>query len=508
MVRINNNLTFKSNNVIKNDAENSEASKTPKLASNKPALDSIQIKNKKPSKNNNDLTWILGAIGAGIAVAIAVRMHKTPFKPYESTTSKNSTSFTDSYISGTRHSSSSTHSQSKSNDNIFNNFRRENNLNENLINDFKEGFKNTIENKSLEDLKKGLRNWNKNITNFDRPSKIVEEHFNDWTANYDEDNFVNMYAFLKKQQLHIKDPIEAEKSRHSGIFILGRLRENILYTHKNATVEIGKLNFIDNQIGKEVDGLLDYHFGTNKNNVTIPEEIKDSIKLNAKFVGPTVAPYQGFCINMNDAVDQVLGEIVEKHLINNTLTTTGKKLLEMAEHINKKSIEISDKMGETNLFTELKLGSTNKTINNFKNGKFKSGRNEFWDDYFNKKTNGSNNRNSSQNNGKSYQSNNSQGKSRNEKSHESSNSQGSSNNNNYKKYYTEEDKQKESMNIFKQYGEDLGDINTLKEDALKKAYRKLAMQHHPDKNTGDKSAHERFTTIANAYETLLNKINK
>ena len=39
-------------------------------------------------------------------------------------------------------------------------------------------------------------------------------------------------------------------------------------------------------------------------------------------------------------------------------------------------------------------------------------------------------------------------------------------------------------------------------DFIKKAYRKLAMQHHPDKNPGDKAAEEKFKQLASAYEIL------
>ena len=39
---------------------------------------------------------------------------------------------------------------------------------------------------------------------------------------------------------------------------------------------------------------------------------------------------------------------------------------------------------------------------------------------------------------------------------------------------------------------------------LKKAYRKLAMQYHPDRNPGDASAEARFKEAAEAYEVLSN----
>src|SRR4051812_3268545 len=39
-------------------------------------------------------------------------------------------------------------------------------------------------------------------------------------------------------------------------------------------------------------------------------------------------------------------------------------------------------------------------------------------------------------------------------------------------------------------------------DEIKKAYRKVAMQFHPDRNPGDKAAEDKFKEAAEAYEIL------
>ena len=54
------------------------------------------------------------------------------------------------------------------------------------------------------------------------------------------------------------------------------------------------------------------------------------------------------------------------------------------------------------------------------------------------------------------------------------------------------------------YYEVLGVEKSASADEIKKAYRKKAIQYHPDKNPGDKEAEGKFKEAAEAYEVLSN----
>ena len=57
----------------------------------------------------------------------------------------------------------------------------------------------------------------------------------------------------------------------------------------------------------------------------------------------------------------------------------------------------------------------------------------------------------------------------------------------------------------KDYYASLGVDKTATEAEIKKAYKKKAMEHHPDRNTNDKKAETKFKEINEAYQTLGDK---
>ena len=56
----------------------------------------------------------------------------------------------------------------------------------------------------------------------------------------------------------------------------------------------------------------------------------------------------------------------------------------------------------------------------------------------------------------------------------------------------------------KNYYELLGVSEDADEAEIKKAYRKLAMKYHPDRNKGDKASEEKFKEVNEANEVLSN----
>ena len=60
------------------------------------------------------------------------------------------------------------------------------------------------------------------------------------------------------------------------------------------------------------------------------------------------------------------------------------------------------------------------------------------------------------------------------------------------------------MDNKRDYYEVLGVAKNATADEIKKAYRKMALKYHPDKNPGDKEAEEKFKEAAEAYDVLSN----
>ena len=58
------------------------------------------------------------------------------------------------------------------------------------------------------------------------------------------------------------------------------------------------------------------------------------------------------------------------------------------------------------------------------------------------------------------------------------------------------------MTTKRDYYEVLGVERNATEGKISEAYRKLALQHHPDRNPGDKASEEKFKEVNEAYEVL------
>ena len=62
------------------------------------------------------------------------------------------------------------------------------------------------------------------------------------------------------------------------------------------------------------------------------------------------------------------------------------------------------------------------------------------------------------------------------------------------------------MTNFQQYYDLLEIDNNASNEDIKKAYRKMAIKHHPDKNPDNKEeAEQKFKKVSEAYEVLTNK---
>ena len=66
-------------------------------------------------------------------------------------------------------------------------------------------------------------------------------------------------------------------------------------------------------------------------------------------------------------------------------------------------------------------------------------------------------------------------------------------------------KEEETMAVKRDYYEVLGVSKNADENAIKKAYRKLAKKYHPDTNSGDADAEKKFKEVTEAYSVLSDK---
>jgi DnaJ-class molecular chaperone len=65
-----------------------------------------------------------------------------------------------------------------------------------------------------------------------------------------------------------------------------------------------------------------------------------------------------------------------------------------------------------------------------------------------------------------------------------------------------------NMSDKKDFYKVLGVAETASNSEIKKAYRKLAIKYHPDKNPNDTAAEAKFKEVTEAYETLTDDTKK
>lgn len=491
-----NGLAFKSSAPDKKDLNKKPEAQSPLLQDT--AKDSLNISNKKPAKKNHSaLKWVLGSIGVLGAILVTVRVHniklgekisksfseaKNKLNDLKETISSDKSTIINggSRSSGGFSSKSSNYHVNNNDDDFINNCNRSANksreqtqrakeqtnaANEEL-NYFKnqkktmEGFESKLNNlvpdKSLETLKKDI--LSSGITNLDKPFEAIDKHFGDWDKVYDEDLLINMYAYIKKMP-HAKNPVENERNKQCGVYLLSKLKETIHEKDTDIIVNDFKTKLTVKKIHQEVDHLLDHYFGKvdsqTENINSLPIKTRNKLKEKCEQVTYGV-PHLMFTQELDDVAGSYLREIKYHHVKNGSLNEEGKKLLSVADILNKKAIEINTTMKTEEAYFIDGLKLTADTIERYKKGTFKTKFEEECE------------------------------------------------NNDYTATY----KQKEALKTFKNHGQDLGKLNALKEDALKKAYRKLAMQLHPDKNPGDKTAHDKFVKLQDAYQELLEEVAK
>lgn len=342
-------------------------------------------------------------------------------------------------------------------------------------------FTNIVKNKSLEELKRDISKDLGDAANFDKPSEMVSRQVKSgFLNNYAKNKILNLnlYAFMKKQQDVITDPTEKEKCKQLGLFLINQMHSDYKICNHKA------LGVVEKELYEAVDDILNYHLkeinleekapadAIGKQQVSeISDKTKNQIKENMKRLRYSPNSHEMFSNILGNLSEDYLKEIEQKHIKNDSITDEGKKLLADAEILNKIALKIQDRMNiSKSSFWRSIYENSKITIKNYQQGKFVTGQQQFWEEYFNRTYS-------------SYE--------------------------NYNSGTTikKQDILVESSNIFKQYGEDLGDLNSLTKDKLRKAYHNLAIKYHPDRHPEDKpKAEEIFKAINNANKALSDSV--
>ncbi len=289
----------------------------------------------------------------------------------------------------------------------------------------------------------------------------------------DEGSLKAMLEYLKRLKLSTKSivtPFEKEKIKINTCLALGHFSEVCENSEKPIPT------WVKNRFNKEMDSLIDYYFGqkpidltenisTTKamekyddGNICITTEIRAELKENIKIFGGNL--FEAVC-NLSE---EYLAKTSRDIRTFGILTPGAKKQLYIGKFFNKKGIELARKFGvpsdDFSSVLNCSLIGNAERILYYEKGKLIPSQVQYEKMFLGRE--------------------------------------------NPDVFLIKENNElTKAFNLFRKYGEDLGNLTKLKKEGLTNAYRRLVKKNHPDVSEADKTeADEIFKDIQEAYQTL------
>lgn len=284
----------------------------------------------------------------------------------------------------------------------------------------------------------------------------------------DEASLKSMFEYLRKQKLATKMsaiPIDIERNKHDVLWALGKFIEIC----ENTATKIPE--WVKKKYNKEINSLIDYYFKPVQvesaiNSKTRTIEVYDNTKnfrltpeLRTKIKKYTKDYHGKFVCALDEITENHLSEVSRVIKSKKPFTQKEKENLLVSETFIKKMTEITNRI-KFYYFSNSYLKSTKEKFNYYRNGKLTPYEKE-WERMFHANTS------------------------------------------------IDIFSGDEASNVFKGFGEDLGDLSKLNKTTLTKAYKKAALRLHPDQNAGEEmKAGENFKKLQNAYQSLLSLVQE